>query len=254
MTSPRRTSGSRPSPSRPEVTSWEFSTPAVRKTQPANNLFKYYGRIANIFGSTLTFTPGFAVSDTPSLPEFGRDGLVNPIYMGDYNTAYATDGFFEVSWSDNRDNLIGGAGVKDPNVYYKSIDLGLAVRSTTPAVGAVVSTIPLDYVVNFNDPIQTATVHATDFLVDGVAASSFIVNTSTQVTFHFNVAPFSAQGLHTMAMADGAILRGSDADGLGAFSGTFRYDTVLLQVTSTVPPVGGVFTLAGTIHLRRELQ
>ena len=210
-----------------------------------NNLFKYYGRIANISGATMTFTPSFAISDTASLPEFGRDGVVNPVYMGDYNTAYATPGFFNVSWSDNRDDLIGGTGQKDPNVYFKAIDLGLTVRSTTPANGAVVSSIPLDYVVNFSDPIQNATVNATDFTVEGVAASSFVVNTATQVTFHFNSAPFTTQGVHTMAMAAGAILRSSDADGLAAFSGTFRYDALPLQVTSTVPPVGGVFILPG---------
>jgi hypothetical protein len=201
-----------------------------------NNLFKYYGRIANISGSTLTFTPSFAVSDTASLPEFGRDGVVNPVYMGDYNTAYATPGFFEVSWSDNRDDLIGGIGQKDPNVYFKAIDLGLSVRSTSPAIGSVVvsTTIPLDYAVNFSDAIQNATVDATDFTVDGIAASSFVVNSPTQVIFHFNSAPFATQGVHTMAMAAGAILRSSDADGLGAFSGNFRYDAVPLRITSTV--------------------
>src|SRR5688572_22766272 len=90
-----------------------------REEDPGNNFFKYYGRIASISGSTLTFGPSFAISDTPSLPEFGRDSLVNPIYMGDYNTAYATPGFFHLSWSDNRDDLVGGAGRKDPSVYYK---------------------------------------------------------------------------------------------------------------------------------------
>jgi hypothetical protein len=215
-----------------------------------NNLFKYYGRIANIFGSTLTFTPGFAVSDTPSLPEFGRDSVVNPVYMGDYNTASATPGFFEVSWSDNRDDLVGGIGQKDPNVYFKSIDLGLNVRSTSPAVGSVVSTPPVDYVVNFSDPIQNATVNATDFTVDGIAANSFVVNTATQVTFHFTSAPFATQGLHTMAMAAGAILRSSDGDELAAFSGNFRYDAVQLRITSTAPPIiGGVFMLPGPFTL-----
>jgi hypothetical protein len=68
-----------------------------RQEDPSNNLFKYYGRIADISGSTLTFTPSFAISDTASLPEFGRDSLVNPVYMGDYNTAFATTGFFHVS-------------------------------------------------------------------------------------------------------------------------------------------------------------
>jgi hypothetical protein len=214
-----------------------------RQEDPANNLFKYYGRIADISGSTLTFTPSFAISDTASLPEFGRDTPVNPTYMGDYNTASATTGFFHVVWSDNRDDLPGGAGRKDPNVYYKAIDLGLTVRSTSPLNGAVVSTIPLDYVVNFSDPIQAATVDASDFTVDGVAANSFTINSPTQVTFRYLTAPFSVNGLHTMAMAADSILRSSDGDTLAAFSGSFRWDSLLLQVTSVVPPTGGTFFL-----------
>ncbi len=217
-----------------------------RQEDPAgNNLFKYYGRVASISGSTLSFAPSFAVSSTPSLPEFGRDSVVNSVYMGDYNTAYATAGAFHVSWSDNRDDLPGGAGRKDPNVYYQKVALGLAVTTTTPAVGSIVSSVPVDYTVNFTDPIQTSTVQATDFQVDGVNASSFVINTSQQVTFHFNTAPFSTQGVHTMTMPAGAILRDPDGSPLAAFSGTFRYDALTLMVTSTVPPVGGTFTLPG---------
>lgn len=81
-----------------------------RQEDPANNnLFKYYGRTGAISGSTVTFLPSFAVSDTPSLPEFGRDSLINSVYMGDYNTAFATAGAFHAVWSDNRDDLPGGA-------------------------------------------------------------------------------------------------------------------------------------------------
>ncbi len=211
-----------------------------------NNLFKYYGRIAAISGATLTFAPSLAVSSTASFPEFGRDSLINSVYMGDYNTAFATPGAFHVVWSDNRDDLAGGAPRKDPNVYYQKIALGLTVTTTVPAVGSVVSTIPLSYVVNFSDPIQVGTVQASDFTVDGVPATSFIVNTATQVTFNYSSMPFSTQGLHTMAMAAGAILRDPDSNPLNAFTGTFRYDTLLLQVVSTVPPFpNGVFTLPG---------
>src|SRR5207244_10822258 len=39
------------------------------------------------------------------------------------------------------------------------------------------------------------------------------------------------------------IARASDGDGVAAFSATFRWDAVLLAVTSTSPPSGGVFTL-----------
>ncbi|MDZ7623598.1 MAG: hypothetical protein U5J96_04005 [Ignavibacteriaceae bacterium] len=71
-----------------------------------------------------TFSPSFAISDVASLPEFGRDNVVNSVYMGDYNHAWATSDAFHVVWSDNRDDLPGGAPRKDPNVYYEKIILG----------------------------------------------------------------------------------------------------------------------------------
>ncbi|MEX0677895.1 MAG: sialidase family protein [Pirellulales bacterium] len=217
----------------------------------SNNLFKYYGRVGSISGPTVTFEPSFAVSNVASLPEFGRDTRINPVYMGDYNHAAATPGAFHVVWSDNRSDLPGGAPRKDPNVYYKKIELGLTVTTTVPAVGSVVSTVPVDYVANFSDDIKTTTVDASDFTVTNnvgtpVAANSFIINGPSQVTFHFNAAPFSNDGLHTMAMAAGSILRDGDLIPLLEFSGGFRYDTLLLQVVSTDPPFpDGIFTLPG---------
>jgi FG-GAP-like repeat len=93
-----------------------------RQEDPANNnLFKRYGRIASISAGTITFTPSFAVSDTASLPEFGRDSVVNSTYMGDYDQVVATPGVFHIVWSDNRSDLPGGAPRKDPNVYYNKI-------------------------------------------------------------------------------------------------------------------------------------
>jgi len=92
-----------------------------QEDQATNNLFRYYARIGAISGSLVTFGPSSAVSDTPSLPEFGRDSIVNSVYMGDYNTAYATPGVFHVIWADNRDDLPGGGGRKDPNVYYDQV-------------------------------------------------------------------------------------------------------------------------------------
>jgi hypothetical protein len=88
-----------------------------------NNLFKYYGRIADVSGPALTFAPSFAVSGVASLPEFGRDAAVGRTYMGDYNQAVATPSAFHVAWSDNRDNLgvFPPNPIKDPNVYYKTI-------------------------------------------------------------------------------------------------------------------------------------
>ncbi|MBK9099343.1 MAG: exo-alpha-sialidase [bacterium] len=112
-----------------------------RQEDTANNLFKYYGRLADISGSTVTFEPGFAISDVGSLPEFGRDNVINSVYMGDYNHAFATSSDFHVIWSDNRDDLPGGAPRKDPNVYYDKIPIGppcpiTASSNPSPANGA----------------------------------------------------------------------------------------------------------------------
>jgi len=106
-----------------------------------NNSFKYYGRTGTISGSTVTFTPSFAISDVASLPEFGRDAPVNTVYMGDYNHASASNTDFHVVWSDNRDDLPGGAPRKDPNVYYEKISIGApcpigAASNPSPPNGA----------------------------------------------------------------------------------------------------------------------
>jgi hypothetical protein len=102
-----------------------------RQEDPANNnLFKYYGRTATISGGTVTFVPSAPVSDTASLPEFGRDAVVNSVYMGDHQQAFETPGFFHIAWADNRDDLPGGAPRKDPNVYYDKIPT--ATPSVTP--------------------------------------------------------------------------------------------------------------------------
>ncbi len=92
-----------------------------RQEDAGNNLFKYYGRIARINGATINWMPSFAVSDVASLPEFGRDAVVNTTYMGDYDHTVTTPGIFHVVWADNRDDLPGGAPRKDPSVYYEKI-------------------------------------------------------------------------------------------------------------------------------------
>jgi len=89
-----------------------------------NNLFKFYGRLGTISGSSVSFSPSFAISDVESLPEFGRDNVVNGVYMGDYTHATATPAGFHVTWSDNRDDLPGGGSRKDPNMYYEFIPTG----------------------------------------------------------------------------------------------------------------------------------
>ena len=93
-----------------------------RQEDPVNNnLYKYYGRIGTIAGSTVTLNPSSAISSVASLPEFGRDAYIFPTYMGDYNTVSSTATDFHVVWGDSRDDLAGGSPRKDPNIYYKRV-------------------------------------------------------------------------------------------------------------------------------------
>src|SRR5215475_12991155 len=217
-----------------------------RQEDPANNLFKFYGRTASISGSTLTFTPSFAISDVASLPEFGRDSVVNPTYMGDYDQAVGTPGAFHVVWADNRSDLPGGAPRKDPNVFYKRIDLTIHVTTTVPAVASVISTQPTTFTVNISEPANPATLQASDFAVNGISASDFAYTPgSTTIVFTFDASPVTTEGLQTMSVPAGAFIGAVTGNPVAAFTGTFRYDTLLLQVVATAPPVGGVFTLPG---------
>jgi immune inhibitor InhA-like protein len=211
-----------------------------------NNLFKFYGRTAVISGSTLTFTPSFAVSDVASLPEFGRDGVINLTYMGDYDMAVATPGAFHVVWADNRNDLLDGAGRKDPNVFYKRIDLSIHVTTTVPAVASVITTQPTTFTVNISEQVDPASLQASDFAVNGISASNFAYTPgSTTIVFTFGVSPVTTEGLQTMSIVAGAFTGAITGNPVGAFTGTFRFDTLLLQVVATAPQVGGVFTLPG---------
>jgi hypothetical protein len=120
---------------------------------------------------------------------------------------------------------------------------GLAVVSTDPAVGSVVFTQPVDFVVNVREPVQSATLQASDFTVNGIAADSvdYIPGTTT-MTFHFTSTPVTTQGAQTMHIDEGAFLSDPAGDPVHEFNGTFHYDVSLLQVNSTVPPVGGTFS------------
>ncbi len=220
-----------------------------RQEDPVNNnLFKFYGRTASISGSTLTFAPSFAISDVASLPEFGRDNLINLVYMGDYDMAVATPGAFHVVWSDNRDDLPGGAGRKDPNVYYKRINLNIHVTTTIPAIASVISNQPTTFTVNISEPADPATLQAGDFSVNGISASDFAYTPgSTTIVFTFVDSPVTTEGLQTMSVPAGAFIGAVTGNPVAAFTGAFRYDTLLLQVVATAPPVNGVFTLPGPV-------
>ena len=101
MTRRRPTNGSRRLPlfRRPRVGVFYLSR---QEDTATNNMYRLYSRLASVSGTTLTFATSSPVSDVASLPEFGRDSVVNAVYMGDRHTAVATSDAFHVAWADNR--------------------------------------------------------------------------------------------------------------------------------------------------------
>jgi len=169
---------------------------------PNNNLFKYYGRKGSISGSTVSFTPSFAISDVASLPEFGRDAVFPTTYMGDYNHPFVTPGFFHVVWSDNRDDLTGGSPRKDPNVYYRKIpalrgpfiladfsyhDFGsVVVNQTAGPVGLVIKNIG-----DADLTIRSISSPAPDFSTGGLPSLPLILPPSGGNAITVSFAPLS---------------------------------------------------------------
>ena len=90
--------------------------------------------------------------------------------------------------------------------------------------------------------MDPATLQASDFTVNGTPANTGLTGGSTTLTFTFNSTPVITQGLQTMHIAAGAFNKLVGGDPVLEFTWTFRWDATLLQVTTTVPPVGGTFT------------
>jgi hypothetical protein len=102
------------------------------------------------------------------------------------------------------------------------------------------------FTVNVSDPVDPASLSPSALKVNGIAADSdsYTPGTTT-ITFTYASTPVTGQGLQTMRIDAGAFTRAFDGNPVGQFNAVFRYDAVLLQVTSTNPPVGATIDING---------
>ena len=176
------------------------------------------------------------VSPLPAQP----DGNVQPNYQGDYDYGTAILTRHLTSWDDGR-VIISGQSQQDAFTDRELV--GFAVTTSDPACNSVINTQPTDFVIDLSDAVNTGTVQATDFTVNGTPANSVTFqNGDTQITFHFNSSPVSTPGVQTMNIPANAFTRVSDGMGNFEFNCSFCYVVTPLQVTSTNPPVGGTFS------------
>lgn len=127
------------------------------------------------------------------------------------------------------------------NAYGTLMQLPMNALASTPAIGGgVVSTAPTSFTIEFSHPYNPASVSASDLLVNGTAANSFSFVDPTTVSFNYTVSPVVSEGSQAISMANGAVSRASDGATTGAFSGTFRYDPMQMQVISVTPANGSI--------------
>src|SRR6476661_4226764 len=221
---------------------WYDETPRVaascQPSNPATLCYQMHSNKSPDNGATWSGdqTTSDVVSPLPLQPDPG----IQPLYAGDYDYGSAVLTKHATSWVDGR-NAINGASQQD--AYTDRELVGFAVTTTTPACNSTISTQPVDFVINLTDPVDTATVQASDFTVNGTPANTVAFsNGNTTLTFHFNTSPVSVQGPQTMNIPAGAFNRQSDNMPNFAFNCTFCYALTPLQVVSTVPPVGGTFS------------
>lgn len=123
-----------------------------------------------------------------------------------------------------------------------------SVVGSSPMSGETVSTPPTNFVINYSDAIDPTSLQASDLTVNSIAADHFALSPDYKTaTFTFDTSPVTVQGLETMTMTAGAVTKqGEPATTNTSFTASFRYDVVLLTVTSTNPPTpNGVFNLPG---------
>ncbi len=157
-------------------------------------------------------------------------------------------GFAGGYWWNNVANAWATIASAFPNyrsLFVRAVEthLGLSVSGTDPAVGSVVFAPRTAFTVNVTQPVDATTLQGSDFTVNGLPANTVTYTPgTTTITFHYTTSPMSMQGVQTMHIAQGAFLSASGGNQVHEFSGTFRYDALLLGVTSTAPSVGGTFS------------
>jgi hypothetical protein len=105
---------------------------------------------------------------------------------------------------------------------------------STAGCGGIVTTPPTDFSLNVGEPLDPATVDATDFTVNGTPADNVtLVNGNLTIEFIFNTSP-AVQGLNTMHISAGAF---NCANGpVAEFTCTFRYAPQRLSPTPRPRP------------------
>lgn len=171
------------------------------------------------------------------------------VYANSYNwsnTGVATGNLLETVQFTVPNGVLPGpyrVAVVANGIASADVGIGMFVLNSSPTLGEIVTNPLSDYSIAFASSVDPATVDATDLKVNGISADSYTLIDSQHVQFHFNTSPVSAQGLQTISMAAGSASEAGDGQLLQPFTSTFRYDAVILSVSSSDPANGSTSTL-----------
>lgn len=125
--------------------------------------------------------------------------------------------------------------------YLAQYQVGPGVVSESPALSSVVTGVaPTQFSVTYSLPIDPTTIHASDFTINGVAASSASLSADgLTITYLYPASPVTTEGVQHENLPAGA-MTGLDGLSAGGISGTFDYVKVQLKVQTTSPTPGSV--------------
>lgn len=153
-----------------------------------------------------------------------------------------------VDGDDEDDNVVNtglGFGRLDVLALAEAIEAQgtIHVVASDPADDAIISTPPTQFTIDFSEAFAPTTIQASDLVINGIAADSFVISDADTVVFSFSSSPVTTQGLQSMTIAAGAVAALDLVTMQADFNATFRYDALPMQVTATQPMEGGLTPL-----------
>ena len=216
--------------------------------------FSNYGAISVDLGA-----PGSSILSTEPGDQYGTKSgtsMASPHVAGVAALAWSVDA--NATYSEIRNAILNGV---DPIPSLNGVtatggrlnasgtlnQLRLFARPITPGVNEIVDTGPVDFTIQFSDPINPASVQASDFKVNDIAADSVTHVSSEIVTFSFSTTPVTIEGAHSITMADGAVNSLATGEPMAELDATFYFDPTPLFVSSSTPVTGGVLAIPNTV-------
>ena len=197
------------------LATWYDEAPRVaascQPSSPSTPCYQMHSRKSNDNGVTWLVDDTF--SDVASPLPLQPDPSIVATYVSDYDYSSSVLNQHLVAWVDGRVTI---NGISQMDAFFDREPPGLGTPTPTPTpmscsvssagCGSVVFTPPIDFNVNLSDPVDPATLQASDFTVNNIPSNlpPSLSNGNTTITFHYTTSPVTTRGLQTMHISAGA--------------------------------------------------